>query len=99
MAQSEPDAQPPIAAAVLVDGRDPYAMYDVREVTAASARLRGPLLLEIGETFTLRVSRGAVAVDVTSRVTEVVRPPGHGEPELVVAFAAGDADKLKPLLS
>jgi hypothetical protein len=98
VAQSEPDAKVAIAAAVVVDGRDPYAMYDVREVTASSARLRGPLLLEIGETFTLRISRGDVAVDVPTRVTEVVRREGHGEPELVVAFAAGDADKLKPIV-
>lgn len=92
---SEPDR---ITAAVVVDGRDPYAMYEARQVTAISARLRGPLLLEVGESFTLRMTRGAIAVDVTTRVTEVIRGDGHAEPELIVAFAAGDAAKLGPLV-
>ena len=95
---SEGTQRPPITASVVVSGHDPYAMYDAREVTTTGARLRGPLLLEIGESFTLRMIRGAIAVDVATRVTEVIRGDGHDEPEIVVAFAAGDAHKLAPLV-
>ncbi len=91
-------AEPIITASVVVSGHDPYAMYDARDVTATGARLRGPLLLEVGESFLLRMVRGAVAVDVTTRVTEVVRGDGHAEPEIVVVFAAADAQKLAPLV-
>lgn len=87
----------PIRAAVVVAGREPYAMYDATAVTATSARLRGPLLLEIGETFTVRMSRAAVAVEVATRVVEVVRG-AHGESELVIAFTDADRGKLAPLL-
>jgi len=93
------EPQPKIAASVVVSGRDPYAMYDAREVSVSSARLRGPLMLEVGESFTLRMTRGAIAIEVATRVTEVVRGDGHGEPELVVAFAASDADKLSSLVA
>ena len=98
MAKPEPGAHRAITAAVVVSGREPYTMFDARDVTATSARLRGPLLLEVGEAFTLRMSHGAVAVEVSTRVVEVVRGDGHGEPELVVAFAASDASKLAPLV-
>lgn len=98
MADRKPNGTPAITAAVVVAGRDPYAMFEAREVTRASARLRGPLLLEVGEAFTLRMTRGAVAVEVATKVTQVVRGDGHGEPEIVVAFAAGDAGKLAPLV-
>lgn len=98
MTQSEPSVRAAITASVVVSGHDPYAMYDVREVTAAGARLRGPLLLEVGEAFRLRMSRGAIAVEVAARVTEVIRGDGHAEPELVVGFSASDAKKLEPLV-
>lgn len=98
MPERKPDGSPAITASVVVAGRDPYAMFDAREVTRTSARLRGPLLLEVGEAFTLRMTRGEVAVEVPTKVTQVVRGDGHGEPELVVSFAAGDAGKLAPLV-
>lgn len=87
----------PIRAAVVVAGREPYSMFDASAVTATGARLRGPLLLEIGETFTVRMSRAAVAVELPTRVVEVVRGD-HGESELVIAFTEADRAKLAPLL-
>jgi hypothetical protein len=90
---AEPHA---LTAAVLVDGRDPYAMYTAADLTATGVRLRGPLLLEVGETFQLRLARGAHAADVTTTVVDVVRS-GH-ESEMVVTFAAADAARVKPLV-
>lgn len=98
MAQSEPDAKPAVAAAVVVNGRDPYAMYDVLALTSERARLRGPLLLEVGEAFTLRLSRGATTVEVPTKVAEVVRNGAHAEPELIVTFAPAYAARLAPLV-
>lgn len=86
-----------IRADVVIAGRAPYAMYTATAVSPLSARLRGPLLLEIGEAFTLRMSRAAVAVEVPTKVVEVVRSE-HGESEMVVAFAEADRAKLAPLL-
>ena len=62
------------------------------------SRLRGPLLLEIGEAFTVRMSRAAVAVEVPTKVVEVVRN-GHGDSEMLIAFTEADRAKLAPLLA
>lgn len=86
-----------IRAAVVIAGRTPYAMYTATAVSPLSARLRGPLLLEIGETFTVRMSRAAIAVEVATKVVEVVRGE-HGESEMLIAFAEADRGKLAPLL-
>ena len=72
LSQSSPSPQP-IAAAVVVAGHAPYAMYVAAELSAVSARLRGPLLLEIGESFQVRMTRAEVVVEVATRVVEVVR--------------------------
>ncbi len=86
-----------IRAAVVISGRAPYAMYTATAVSPLSARLRGPLLLEIGEAFTVRMSRAAVAVELATKVVEVVRND-HGDSEMVIAFAEADRPKLAPLL-
>ena len=96
LSQSSPSPQP-IAAAVVVAGHAPYAMYVAAELSAVSARLRGPLLLEIGESFQVRMTRAEVVVEVATRVVEVVRG-AHGESEMVIAFAEADRAKLGPLL-
>ena len=87
-----------IRAAVVIAGRALYAMYTATAMSPLSARLRGPLLLEIGETFTVRMSRAAVAVEVPTKVVEVVRND-HGDSEMVIAFTEADRPKLAPLLA
>ncbi len=87
-----------IRAAVVIAGRPPYAMYVATAVSPLSARLCGPLLLEIGEAFTVRMSRAAVAVEVATTVVEVVRN-AHGDSEMVIAFAEADRATLAPLLA
>jgi hypothetical protein len=85
-----------VRAAILApegDGR--YEMFDVASVDAAGARLVGPLLLEIGEEITLRLSRGDAEVDVKARVTAVER--GGRDPVSVVRFV-GSTD-LRPIVS
>jgi hypothetical protein len=86
-----------IRAAVVIAGRPPYAMYTATAVSPLSARLRGPLLLEIGEAFTVRMSRASVAVEVLTKVVEVVRND-HGDSEMVIAFTEAERAKLAPLL-
>jgi hypothetical protein len=87
-----------IAASVVVADREPYAMYEATDVSTTLARLRGPLLLEIGEMFVVRMRRGEVVVEIGAKVLDVVRGDGHRDSEMVVGFSAGDASKLQPLV-
>jgi hypothetical protein len=43
------------------------------------------------------MSRAAVAVELATKVVEVVRND-HGDSEMVIAFAEADRPKLAPLL-
>jgi hypothetical protein len=71
-----PETSPPATAAqtaevrlaVVGDGGT-YAMFEVDAVDGAGARVRGPVLLEIGEEIPLRLSRGGASADVRARVT------------------------------
>ena len=74
-----------------------FEFYVALTQVAGNARLRGPLLLEIGESFQVRMTRAEVVVEVATRVVEVVRG-AHGESEMVIAFAEADRAKLGPLL-
>jgi hypothetical protein len=79
-----------VRAAILGhEGGNRYEMFDVASVDAAGARLVGPLLLEIGEEVTLRLSRGDAEVDVRARVTAVERT---GKDAVSVVRFAGGAD-------
>ncbi len=91
----------PAAITVAVVGAEHgvYTMFDVVRVTASAATLRGPLLLEVGERLTLRVSRGERWVDVGARVSGVRRSDDHAEPTTDVAFDDGAAARLSPLVS
>ncbi|MCB9559583.1 MAG: hypothetical protein H6709_19810 [Kofleriaceae bacterium] len=72
-ASPSPGATAPaaLAVAVLGLGQDAaaYEMFDVVSLDVAGARLAGPLLLEIGEELTLRLSRGATSVQLRARIT------------------------------
>ncbi len=99
MARPEPTpATDAVTVAVVVAGRAPYAMFDALEVTATGARLRGPLLLELGERLRLRVARGAQAVELGARVVEVRRGDGPDDPVTDVVFDDGSAAALRPIL-
>jgi len=87
----------PVTVVVIVAERDPYAMFDAVEVTSTGARLRGPLLLEVGERLTLRVARGEQSVEVAARVTSVERAD-HADPITGVSFV-DPLDRLAPLLA
>lgn len=89
---------PPITIAVVGAERGPYAMFDVVTVTAAGATLRGPLLLELGERLTLRVSRAGQSIDVDAKVGGVKRGDAHTESTTDVIFDDGAAAKLRPVL-
>lgn len=100
MARPEPrtDAEP-ITIAVVASEHGPYAMFDVVSVTGTGAVLRGPLLLELGERLTLRVTRGAEAVEVGGRVGTVTRGDGHGEPLTEIVFDDSAAPRLRPIVA
>jgi hypothetical protein len=100
MARPEPTpATAPITISVVGSERGPYAMFDVVTVTSAGATLRGPLLLELGERLTLRVSRGEKHVDVDARVGGVKRGDAHTESTTDVVFDDGAAARLNGIVS
>lgn len=99
MARPEPTpAAAPITIAVVGADRGPYAMFDVVTVTTSGATLRGPLLLELGERLTLRITRGDQSVDVAARVGGLKRGDAHTEPTLDVVFDDGAAARLRPIV-
>jgi hypothetical protein len=99
MARPEPTpAAAAITVAVVGAETGPYAMFDVVTVTTSGATLRGPLLLELGERLTLRVSRGDQSVDVAARIGGVKRGDGHSEPTTDVIFDDGVGARLSPIV-
>jgi hypothetical protein len=99
MARPEPSAAA-AAITITVVGSDhgPYAMFDVVAVTTSGATLRGPLLLELGERLTLRVSRSGNSVDVPGRVGGVKKGDGHSEPTTDIVFDDGHGPRLSPIV-
>ena len=87
-------AQPELRAAVVVPGAPtPYEIFDVASVDGPIARLRGPLLLEVGEEVTVRVSRGDRSVELRGRVTSFERA-GHEAVSVVRFSDDGAAQRL-----
>lgn len=86
-----------VMVAAHADGAAPYAMFDVESVDLAGARLKGPLLLEIGEQVTLRVARGEEVVEVRAQVTSVER--GERDAVSIVAFEASAVERVRPLIA
>ena len=88
----------PVSVAVRVDGRAPYAMFEVVALSTTEAKLRGPLLLELGEQINLRLTRETRSVDVDARITAVVRGDGQAEPITSLEFLDGGGARVAPLL-
>jgi hypothetical protein len=89
-----------VLVAAHADGGTPYAMFDVESVDLEGARLKGPLLLEVGEEITLRLARGADEVEVRACVTSVER--GERDAVSIVAFdfdEGGASDRVRALIS
>lgn len=77
----------PVTVSLRLEGRAPYAMFEVVELTATTARLRSALMLEIGELVALRVARGERTVDVEGRVASLSR--GDGDPVATLELVEG----------
>lgn len=93
---ASPDDKPPsIQVAVCVDGRDPYKLFEVVELTASKARLRGPLMLERGEQLSLKFTRAGRSAVAEGKIVEVARGDGHTDPVTTVEIA--DDAALAPL--
>ncbi len=88
----------PVTVAVRVDGRAPYAMFELVALTTTDARLRGPLLLELGEQVTLRLTRDTRTVDVEARIAAVARGDGQADPVTTVELLDGAGPLVAPLL-
>jgi hypothetical protein len=86
-----------VKVAVRLDGREPYAMFELVALTDGGATLRGPLMLELGEQLALRLTRGDRSVDVEGRITAVDRGDGHADP--VTTIELTDRAALDPLLA
>ncbi len=92
-------AQPPshpVAVTVRLEGRSPYAMFELVALTTRDARLRGPLLLELGEKLALRFSRDGRTVDVDGTVATIERDGGTAV--TVVDLDEATGAQLAPLL-
>lgn len=89
-----------VMVAAHADGGVPYAMFDVESVDLEGARLKGPVLLEIGEQVMLCLARGADAVEVRAFVTSVERGP-HDAVSIVsfVTDENGTADRVRALIN
>lgn len=96
--EGSPAPSSTVAVAVRVDGRKPYAMFELVTLTTVEARLRGPLLLELGEQLTLGLSRHGRTVEVEGKITAVTRGDDHADPETTVELAEGAAALITPLL-
>ena len=88
-----------IAVAVCIDGREPYRMFEVVTLTEAKAELRGPLMLELGEQLSLRLTRDGRTIDVDGRITGVTRPADHSDPVTTVELTDAAGALLAPLLA
>jgi len=99
MARPEPTPEAaPITIAVVGVECGPYAMFDVVTVTGTGATLRGPLLLELGERLTLRVSRGGTSIDVAARIGTVRRGDAHTDSTTDVIFDDDTAARLTAIV-
>jgi hypothetical protein len=100
MARPDPTpAADAVTVAVVVPDRSPYGMFDVVELTLTGARLRGPLLLELGERLQLRLARRGQTAELGARVTGVRRGDGHDEPITDVAFDDDSTTILGPIVA
>ena len=89
-----------VLVAAHADGGAPYAMFDVESVDLDGARLKGPVLLEIGEQVTLTLARGGDQLEVKACVTSVER--GERDAVSVVAFETdenGTAERLRAVIN
>jgi hypothetical protein len=88
-----------VMVAAHADGGTPYAMFDVESVDLEGARLKGPLLLEIGEQVTLTLARGGDAVEVKACVTSVER--GDRDAVSIVSFVVenGTTERVRELIA
>lgn len=53
---------------VVVDGGHPHDVFEVLGITDRVARVRSPLMFEIGEELTVRVERDGTTTEMVARV-------------------------------
>jgi len=62
------------AALVIVDGDQLHDVFEVLGITDGVARVRSPLMFEIGEELSVRVSQDGVTSEMIARVRAHVGP-------------------------
>jgi len=66
-------------------GGEAHDVLEVLELTEAHARVRSPLLFEVGEELAVRIERDATVVETTARVRAHGGPPDARTTELELA--------------
>lgn len=96
MTTAETKLEAPVRVALVSGARAPYDMFDLDGADATSLRLRGPLMLEVGEEVSLRVERGNQSAVVRARVTGHARN-GHGDVVTTMSYV-GDGAAVRRLI-
>jgi len=73
----------------VLDGGQPYELFDVLEIVEGVARVRTPFLFEIGEELDVRVEHKGETFEAVARVKAHVGPPEMRITELELSKHAG----------
>ena len=97
-----PETSPPVSAAAqaavrvaVVGEAGTYELFAVDAVDGAGARVRSPVLFEVGEEVPLRLSRGEATGDVRARVTAHER--AGDDTITVLVFVEGETEARRLL--
>lgn len=77
-------------------GGEAHDVLEVVELGDTHARVRSPLLFEVGEELAVRIERGDTVVETTARVRSHDGPPDARTTELVLAPPANAPTEPRP---
>ena len=92
----------PLRVALVQGQRAPYDMFDVDGVDADDVRVRGPMLLEVGEEVQLRVERGSQTALIRARVSAhdvASKGRGAGHDVVTTLSLVGDTAVVRRIIS
>ena len=83
-----------IPRVLVVEGDLAHDVFEVIDVTAELARVRSPLLFEIGEELALRIEHNGTVTETRARVRAHVGPPAARITELELAAGRASRDSI-----
>jgi hypothetical protein len=90
----------PLRVTLVHGQRAPYEMFDVDSVGAEDVRVRGPMLLEVGEEVQLRIERGGQSAIIRARVSaHDVGTHGGGHDAVTTLSLVGDTAVVRRLIA